>query len=182
MQQRAFDVLADLTETDPRNCTVGNDGCGFPAPTMPLARLARAAARFAKPTDLRATRASAIRRLHAALAANPYYAAGHGTIVSALVAVTHGRILAKTGAEGVLIAMAPERGLGVALKIADGAARPRATALLAILDHLDLLSKAELLQLHDFITPSITNSRDEIVGEMRHAGQWLSSPTDRDAP
>ena len=175
LQQRAIDILSDLAACDLRAFPLGIDGCGFPAPTIPLWRLGHAIARFANPIDLSPARAAAIYRLHAAITANPLYAAGRGTIVSGLVAATNGRVLAKTGAEGVLVAAVPESGLGIALKIADGNARPRATALLAILDHLGILSDIEKSLLHEHITPPVENSLGLIVGEMRPAQSWLTA-------
>jgi len=175
LQQRAIDTLNDLAGIDMRTFPVGIDGCGFPALTMPLSSLGHAIARFAKPEGLRKSRADAIYRLHSALTKCPFFAAGHGTIVSALSAVTKGAVLAKTGAEGVLIAALPEQGLGVALKIADGCARPRAVALLAILNHLGVLSESEQNQLREYATPLLTNSRGETVGEIRPAATWLPS-------
>ena len=175
LQQRAIDMLSDLAGTDIRQYPAGIDGCGFPALTMPLSSLARAIARFAKPEGLSKARTDAIYRLHAALSKRPLYAAGHGTIVSALNSATQGAVLAKTGAEGVLIAALPEQGLGIALKIADGSARPRAVALLAILKHLGVLSETQQNRLQDYATPRLTNSRGEPVGEMRPAKQWLTA-------
>jgi L-asparaginase II len=176
LQQRAIDTLNDLAEIDIRQFPIGIDGCGFPALTMPLSSLAYAIARFSKPVGLSKQRADAIYQLHTALSKYPLYAAGHGTIVSELCTVTQGAVLAKTGAEGVLIAALPEQGLGIALKIADGNARPRATALLAILNHLSILSPTQQDKLHAFTTSQIKNSRDEIVGEIRPAPTWLPIP------
>ncbi len=174
LQQRAVDILNDLAGIDISQFPIGIDGCGFPALTMPLSSLGIALARFAKPVGLKATRANAIYRLHGAIAKNPLYAAGRGTVVSALCDVTKGAVLAKTGAEGVLVAALPKQGLGVALKIADGNARPRSAALLAILDHLGVLSNAEKRQLQDQMNPLVQNSRDDTVGEIRPAPEWLS--------
>ena len=174
LQQRAIDILSDLAQTDIRQFPMGIDGCGFPALTMPLSSLGIAIARFAKPEGLDPSRAQAIHRLHAAIAQNPLYAAGNGTVVSALCDVTKGAVLAKTGAEGVLVAALPEQGLGIALKIADGNARPRSAAMLAILDHLGVLSDSEKGQLHDQMRPSLLNSRDDIAGEIRPAAEWFS--------
>jgi len=173
LQQRAVDILTDLARIDIRQLPMGIDGCGFPALTMPLSSLGTALARFAKPVDLSTTRANAIYRLHSAIANNPLYAAGQGTVVSALCEVTKGAVLAKTGAEGVLVAALPKHGLGIALKIADGNARPRSAALLAILSHLGILSDTEKRQLEDQMTPSVQNSRDDTVGEIRPAPDWL---------
>ncbi len=175
LQQRAINILSDLADCDLRAFPLGIDGCGFPAPTMPLSRLAHALARFAKPVALSTARATAINRLHTAIAANPLYAAGNGTIVSALISATNGRVLAKTGAEGVLVAAIPTLGLGIALKIADGNARPRATSLLAIIDHLDILSGAEKNLLHEHMTTPVENSLGLVVGEIRPAQSWLTA-------
>ena len=52
-----------------------------------------------------------------------------------------GRAAVKAGAEGVYAAMIPERGLGIAIKIDDGAGRAAETTIAAILDKLGLLSE-----------------------------------------
>ncbi|WP_455220600.1 asparaginase, partial [Kaarinaea lacus] len=80
----------------------------------------------------------------------------------------------KTGAEGVLAAAIPAKGLGIAIKIADGGNRARSVVLLAILDHLGILSAEEKNQLKVHIAPSIENSRGLTVGEIRPASSWLS--------
>ena len=152
---------------------MGVDGCGLPAPTMPLLQLGHATARFAKPVDLSDTRAQAIYRLHEAITNEPLYIAGHGSVVSELNEVTKGTVLAKTGAEGVVTAALPERGLGIAVKIVDGSNRARSVALLAILDHLKVLSDDEKNKLQAHISPTIVNSRGLAVGEIRPAESWL---------
>jgi len=174
LQQLSLDILSDISGIDLKQYPIGIDGCGLPAPTMPLIQLGRATARFAKPVDLSEVRAQAIYRLHKAISNEPLYIAGHGTVVSELNDVTKGAVLAKTGAEGILTAALPERGLGVALKIADGSDRARSVALLAILDHLDVLSDEEKQKLASHITPTIVNSRGFTVGEIRRAASWLS--------
>lgn len=174
LQQLSLDILSDLADVDLKEYPMGIDGCGLPAPTMPLIQLGRAMARFAKPVDISDSRAQAIYRLHEAITNEPLYVAGHGTVVSELNDVTKGAVLAKTGAEGVLTASLPERGLGIALKIADGSERARSVALLAILDHLDVLSNEEKHKLKSHITPTIVNSRGLTVGEIHPAAGWLS--------
>ena len=173
LQQLSMNGLSDLAGVNVRDYPMGIDGCGFPAPTMPLFKLALMVARFANPADLADERAQAIFRIQQAIIREPLYAAGHGTVVSELNQVTNGRVLAKTGAEGVLTAALPEQGLGIALKIADGNARARAPAMLAILDHLGVLSEAEKKQLQAHAVPPVENSRGLVVGEIRAAHSWL---------
>ena len=174
LQQLSLDILSDLADIDIKQYPMGIDGCGLPAPTMPLQQLAHAAARFGKPVDLSDERAQAIYRLHEAITNEPLYIAGHGSVVSELNEITKGSVLAKTGAEGVLTAALPEQGLGIAVKIADGSNRARSVALLAILDYLDALSVEEKHQLQAHIAPAIVNSRGETVGDIRPAASWLS--------
>ncbi|KPJ91487.1 MAG: hypothetical protein AMJ55_11720 [Gammaproteobacteria bacterium SG8_15] len=174
LQQLSLDTLSDLADIDLKQYPIGIDGCGLPAPTMPLLQLGRAMARFANPVALSDYRAQAIYRLHAAITNEPLYIAGHGTVVSELNEVTKGAVLAKTGAEGILTAALPERGLGIALKIADGSNRARSVALFAILDNLGALSDEEKHKLQAHISPTIVNSRGLAVGEIRPAASWLS--------
>ncbi|HHH42703.1 MAG TPA: asparaginase [Gammaproteobacteria bacterium] len=173
LQQLSLDILSDLADVDLRQFPMGIDGCGLPAPTMPLLQLGLATARFANPVNLSACRTQGIYRLHEAITNEPLYVAGHGTVVSELNEVTKGAVLAKTGAEGVLTAAMPGRGLGIALKIADGSNRARSVALLAILDHLGALSDDEKHKLQAHISPAIVNSRGLAVGEIRPAVSWL---------
>ena len=54
--------------------------------------------------------------------------------------VTHGRVFAKVGAEGVYCAGVPGAELGVALKVEDGATRAAEPALIATLKALAILA------------------------------------------
>ncbi|MFC1748713.1 asparaginase [Pseudomonadota bacterium] len=174
LQQLSLELLSDLAGVDIKQYPMGIDGCGLPAPTMPLLQLGRATARFAKPVGLSDVRAQAIYRLHEAMTNEPLYVAGHGTVASELNEVTKGAVLAKTGAEGIFTAALPERGLGIALKIADGSERARSVALLAILEHLGALADEEKHKLQRHIVPTIVNSRGLAVGDIRAASSWLS--------
>jgi len=174
LQQLSLEILSDLADVDLKQYPIGVDGCGLPAPTMPLRQLGHAVARFADPVALSDSRAQAIYRLHEAITNEPLYIAGHGSVVSELNEITQGAVLAKTGAEGVVTAALPGRGLGIAVKIADGSARARSVALLAILDHLGTLSEEEKHKLQAHISPTIVNSRGLAVGEIRSAASWLS--------
>ena len=174
IQQLSMDILSDMADINLRQFPIGIDGCGLPAPTMPLVQLGRAVARFAKPANLCDRRSKAIYRLQEAISNEPLYIAGHGTVVSELNEVSKGKVLAKTGAEGIVTAALPERGLGIALKIADGASRASSVALLAILDFLKALSDDEKQELQAHISPTLFNSRGRSVGAIRPAESWLS--------
>jgi L-asparaginase II len=117
---RLFEELADASlEEAPR----GVDGCGIPVFGYSLRQMALALARLADPGSLEGARADAARRVLAAIPKHPALIAGTGRFdTNVLTAVGHDLVL-KGGAEGVHAAALPAKGLGIALKIDDGAGR-----------------------------------------------------------
>lgn len=117
----------------------GIDGCSAPNFAITLLGLGRAMAAMAAPPG--GARGDAARALVAAMLAHPLLVAGNGRACSELMAAMDG-VAVKTGAEGVFTGIAPQRGLGIALKIEDGATRAAEAAMAAILVHLGLLDRA----------------------------------------
>jgi len=114
----------------------GIDGCSAPNFACSLRGVATAMARMADPSALGAVRQGAARDLVAAMKAHPDLVAGEGRACTELMGAIEGPTVVKTGAEGVFIAILPERGLGVALKIEDGATRAAECAMAALLVRL----------------------------------------------
>jgi L-asparaginase II len=75
-------------------------------------------------------------------------------------------VLVKSGAEGVLCAILPELGLGVALKVADGAQRAAEVAMAHVIIRLGIPGIAAG-DVEDLIAPAIVNRRSETVGKIR---------------
>jgi L-asparaginase II len=149
----------------------GIDGCGIPAWTMSLEGLALTAARFADPTELAPERRAAIHRLAAAMRAEPWFVAGTGRLGTALMQAAP-TVLAKTGAEGVFWAALPESGLGLALKVEDGAARAAEPALVATLHALGALDDRATAALAGFARPTVHNHAGAVVGDIRVVDGW----------
>lgn len=79
----------------------------------------------------------------------------------------------KTGAEGYFIAILPTRGLGVAVKAADGATRAAECAIAAILVELDVLD-ADHPEVTAFLSPTIRNWDGLVTGEIKPAPGLLA--------
>ena len=142
VQQTILATLSAMSDIDLSAGQIAIDGCSAPSPAMPLQALAHAFARFARPDGLAPARAAACRRLNQAMAAEPQMVAGAGRLCTALIAAGSGRVLVKSGAEGVYAAALPGPGLGIALKAADGARRAAQMAIGAVLHHLGALDPA----------------------------------------
>ncbi len=134
----------------------------------PCHHLPGAFARFADPAGLAAPRRAAVSRIRAAMAAEPFLVAGSGRFTTRVIEATQGAVLVKEGAEGVYAAAWPQGGLGVALKVADGAGRAAAVALGHVLVRLGALEGAEAA-LADALAPPIRNVAGRVVGAIRVA-------------
>ncbi|EYD74593.1 Hypothetical protein of L-Asparaginase type 2-like superfamily [Rubellimicrobium mesophilum DSM 19309] len=117
----------------------GVDGCSAPNFAASLTGIARAMASFATAGSRGGARAEAQRRLVAAMVAHPELVSGEGAACAALMRACGGRAAVKTGAEGVYVGILPDLGLGVALKIADGATRASEAVIAALLVRLGVL-------------------------------------------
>ena len=164
VQQAAKSAFEDVTgETSPG---FGIDGCSAPNHACTLEGLATAMARFARPGSDR--RGQAMARLALAMRTHPDLVAGEGRACTELMRAMDGRVSVKTGAEGVFVAILPDPGLGIALKITDGTMRAAEAAITALLVHLGALDRAApVVERH--LTGPIRNWRGMVTGEMRQA-------------
>lgn len=172
VQQRLAVLLTELGGDDLSATERGIDGCGIPVLGMRLDALARAMARMAAPETLDAAQAMAAQRIVAAMTAHPEMVRGTGGFDTVMMAAGKGRFATKTGAEGVHIAIVPERQIGIALKIEDGNNRASGVALAALLDRLGLIDDAARKALTAEMRPTIVNAAGRMAGEIRMAADW----------
>ena len=169
VQQRVLAVLQAMTGLDLRAAPRGIDGCGIPVIGMPLRALALAMARLADPAALTPERAAAARRIVAAMMAEPFLVAGTAEFNSLFMQALGGTAAIKGGAEGVYTAALPRMGLGIALKIDDGAGRAASVALARVLHRLDAVSPTQAQSLGDLFATPVLNRAGLEVGRVRPA-------------
>ena len=183
VQQRMAVLLAEMGDCDLTDAPAGTDGCGIPVYGMPLRAMATALARMADPAGLAPERRAAAKRIIGAMTAHPRLVAGPArfdTIAMEAGAMEVGAntFAVKGGAEGMYGAVLPGLGLGIALKIDDGAKRASEVAMAAILEFLGALAPigtgAAETAMAAFLEAPVTNARDETVGAVRMAEGWES--------
>ena len=166
VQRAVREALADLAQMKEEAFAVGIDGCTAPNFAMPLSALALAFAQLADPSRLAPKRAEAARALNAAAKENPLYVSGTGRACAAMIGAAKGMTTVKAGAEGVYGAVVPEKKLGIALKMDDGAGRAAECAMAAVLAQLGLVDANEPA-IAKLIEGPILNTRKETVGAIR---------------
>jgi L-asparaginase II len=163
VQRGILHEIALWTDVPCKKIVQAVDGCGVVVFGMTLERMALAYSRFA----VAAGRGEEFpRRVVDAMSANPFLVGGTDRIDSALIAETHGRVVSKVGAEGVHCALIPERGIGIAIKVEDGAQRAQVPALLHLLQELDALPAILPPRLAEWARKPVKNTRGESVGEI----------------
>ncbi len=150
LQAELLAEVAAAAEVDRAAIPVEVDGCGVSTFALPLDRCAHAFAR------LPALEGGA--RVVAAMRAHPEMLRGPVAADALLIGALPGWV-AKGGAEGLFCASS-EDGLGVALKVEDGAFRAIRPALAAFLGELGL-------ETGELGIVSLENSRGERVGELK---------------
>ena len=147
----------------------GTDGCSIPTYAMPLAGVAMAFARFGTGHGLSPERGRACARIRAACAAAPQMVAGTGRFCTDIMRLFGERVFVKTGAEGVFCGAFPQRGLGFALKIDDGATRASETAAAALMASFVTMSDRECAEFDRFRRPRLRNWRGIETGDITPA-------------
>lgn len=164
VQIAARDAFEEMT--DEVSAGIGIDGCSAPNFATSMTGMARAMARMARPTP--GKRGTAAEALIAAMLAHPLLVAGRGRACTELMSAMD-NVVVKTGAEGFFAGIAAGSGLGIALKIEDGATRASEAAMAAILVRLGLLDAADPMAVKRMNAP-VLNRRGIDAAYLRATG------------
>lgn len=163
VQAAAKAAFEELTGADSPGW--GVDGCSAPNFAATLAGVARAMASFATAGTRSDARSRAQARLVEAMMAHPELVSGEGRACAALMRAAGGRAAVKGGAEGYYVAILPGLGLGVALKVMDGAGRASEATMAAILARLGVLDGTHPV-VRDLAHGTIRNWRGIATGRL----------------
>ncbi len=161
VQKTVFNQLEALSGVT--DMPIGIDGCSLPVPFLSLYTIARM---FQK---LGGGAYPELNVAFDAMSANPMLIGGTGRFDTDFITVMKGRAITKAGGEsvrGVTIRLADGETLGIAIKVLDGNQRANPVATLAVLEHLDLLTDAELQRLEDYRSTKLYNHRGIHTGNI----------------
>jgi L-asparaginase II len=165
--QRAIRTsVSTFTGVAEERLVAGIDGCSAPNYAVPLAALARAFARLAS-AEVDPDYGVAPRILADAMMAHPEMVSGEHRSDLALMQAGRGDWLTKIGAEGVQAIGVRSRGIGIALKVADGQKRGLYPAIVAVLEQLGLVDAAARAILAPWGRRVVRNYRGLETGEIR---------------
>lgn len=172
------------------------DGCNLPAPAMPLCNLALMYARLAEARNQQVQQATLqdtsllktesarrrrhLARIHESMSTNPDMVGGSGRFCTALMRAYEGALVGKLGADGcygIAIRAPPgsssqygvkRHAIGIAVKVEDGNIEALYSAVMEILEQLNIGTKDMRQQLAEFHHPNIVNTAGVVTGSFRH--------------
>jgi L-asparaginase II len=158
-----LDEIRRWTGLNSEEIRTGVDGCGVVCFAVPLRDIAASFARFA----VAAARDEGERRVVSAMTTHAFMVGGTGRACTDVMRQAAGRAFVKVGAEGVYAGGATQRGLGFAIKVADGGRRAVEVALVRVLSELGILSSEDVDALRRHANPTVYNTLGEEVGQIR---------------
>ena len=177
VQRRMIEEVVRWTGLAADRLPTAVDGCGVVCFAAPLDVMARSFAAFTAAADEDGGAATVV----SAMTAHPFMVGGTGRTCTDVMEAAAGRAWVKLGAEGVYGGGLPGRGLGFAIKVADGGRRAVEPALVRLLEDVDVLGAEEVEKLAGHGNPEIRNTRGEVVGEIRPAFRLSVAMTTRSA-
>ena len=145
--------VAELLGLPADELVAARDDCGAPTLRLQLAQMALLYA------HLGASRHAELEQISRAMLAHSDLVAGEGRFDTELMRRSHGQVLSKGGAEGVQCLTRVGEGLGVAIKVEDGARRAKQAVALHLLRQLEWLTPMGLEELEEQVlrvNPGVT--------------------------
>ncbi|EGK07639.1 L-asparaginase [Desmospora sp. 8437] len=169
VQRRILEEIAFLSDIPAEKIVYGVDGCGVPAYRLPLDRLAAIYARLAGPSrEQDPSRRLAMEQVIDAMVHHPEMVGGKNRYCTDLMKAFNGRLVGKQGAEAVYCVGDRKEGLGIAVKVEDGAERVLYEAVNEILRQLGIgRDTGELDLLAAYTRPEVKNAKGDTVGRIQ---------------
>ncbi len=154
-------------ETPEKDLYLGVDGCSAPIFGMSIYKQAIAYKNLIVNNFGSPEIDEACAKIVKAVTTYPELVAGNQRYCTDLMRVTNGRIIGKTGADGIYCLAIPEKKWGIAIKIDDGKMGPQYQVAQELLLNLNLISREEYNQLNPYNECDIKNFAGNIVGKSR---------------
>ena len=160
VQQLVLGKISELLGMPGAELLGAQDDCGMPTYQMQLQQMAHLYAQLAAGTSLD------LERITRAMTYYPRMIAGEGAFDTELMRLSEGELVSKSGAEGIQCIGRVGEGMGLAIKVKDGARRAKYATAIHLLKQMGWISPAISEMLCDSFVQLSSFTRLETVGEM----------------
>ena len=159
LQQLILGKVAELLKMPAAEFIAAHDDCGVPTYVMQLTQMAYLYAQLSAGDSLD------LERIVRAMVHHPTLVAGEGHFDTELMTLTAGELVSKVGAEGIQCIGRIGEGMGLAIKVRDGAKRAKHAVAIHLLKELGWISPTIADNLSERFTLS-DYTRLEVIGEL----------------
>ncbi|MEQ9485731.1 asparaginase [Coleofasciculus sp. F4-SAH-05] len=160
VQRLVLSKVAELMRMPPEELILAHDDCGAPTYFLQLAQIATLFAQLASGDNL------AMERIVRAMTHHPTLVAGEGAFDTELMRLTQGELVSKAGSEGVQCIGRVGEGLGMTIKVMDGAKRAKYAVAIQLLKQMGWISPAVAESLAETFMQLGEFKRLEVIGEL----------------
>ncbi len=160
VQQLVLKKISELLQMPAVEFISAHDDCGVPTYLMQLGQIATLYARLASGNSLD------MERIVRSMTHHPLMVAGEGKFDTELMRLTPGELISKSGAEGLQCISKLGDGMGLVIKVIDGAKRAKYAVAIHLLTQLGWISPSTAEALEEKFMTLAQYKRLEVVGEL----------------
>lgn len=160
VQKLILGKISELVEMPGVEFIGAQDDCGMPTYSMQLKQIAHLYALLAAGKNID------LERIARAMTYHPRMIAGDGAFDTELMRLSEGELVSKSGAEGVQCVGRIGEGMGLAIKVKDGARRAKYATAIHVLRQMGWITPAIAEVLSDTFVQLSPHKRLEVLGEM----------------
>jgi L-asparaginase len=160
VQQLILGKVAEILRMPAAEFICAHDDCGAPTYFMQLGQMASLYAQLASGSNLD------MERIVRAMTYHPVLVAGNGEFDTELMLLTQGELVSKAGAEGVQCIGRVGEGMGLAIKVMDGAKRAKYAVAIHLLKQMGWISPSAAETLAETFMEFGKFKRLEVIGEL----------------
>ena len=160
VQKLILSKLSELLEMPGEELIGAKDDCGMPVYAMELKQMAHLYAQLAAGNSLD------LERIARSMTYYPQLIAGDGAFDTELMRLSEGELVSKSGAEGIQCVGRVGQGMGLAIKVKDGAKRAKYAVAIQLLRQMGWISPAIADILSESFVQLTPYKRLETIGEL----------------
>ena len=161
LQIEIFRIISELLNIPASDIFAERDDCGAPTLFLKLIEIAKLY------SILSSSENAELEQISRAISSNPILISDNNHFDTEIIKASHGKVISKGGAEGILCLGKLNEGLGLALKVEDGSKRAKHAVGLHLLKQLEWITNIRIQDIADKIFSLPDGVNLEVNGELK---------------
>ena len=161
LQIEIFRIISDLLKIPASDIFAERDDCGAPTLYLKLIEIANLYSILSSSDN------AELEQISRAISTNPILISDNNFFDTEIIKASHGKVISKGGAEGILCLGKVSEGIGLALKVEDGSKRAKHAVGLHVLKQLEWITNIRIQDIEDKIFSLPEGVNLEVKGELK---------------